>query len=79
MRAAERIDHGASRPPDPMPGAIVEYGGYLSAICIASTETVLATQQKRFSNSKSDLVCDIDIWVGEAADFFFRQCQLFCI
>jgi cytochrome c553 len=33
--AAERIDHGASRPADVTPGATVEYGGYLSTICTA--------------------------------------------
>jgi cytochrome c553 len=33
--AAEKIDHGAPRPVDPAPGASVEYGGYLSAICTA--------------------------------------------
>jgi len=33
--AAEKIDHGAPRPVAPMPGAIVEYGKYLSAICKA--------------------------------------------
>jgi mono/diheme cytochrome c family protein len=33
--AAERIDHGASRPADPAPGATVEYGRYLSTICTA--------------------------------------------
>jgi mono/diheme cytochrome c family protein len=33
--AAERMDHGAARPVDPSPGATVEYGQYLSAICIA--------------------------------------------
>jgi hypothetical protein len=32
---AEKIDHGATRPVDPLPGATVEYGGYLSAICTA--------------------------------------------
>src|SRR4030095_212760 len=31
--AAEQIDHSAPRPVDPTPGATVEYGGYLSAIC----------------------------------------------
>jgi mono/diheme cytochrome c family protein len=31
--AAERIDHGAPHPADPTPGATVEYGKYLSAIC----------------------------------------------
>jgi cytochrome c553 len=33
--AAKQIDHGAPRPADPMPGATVEYGGYLSTICTA--------------------------------------------
>jgi mono/diheme cytochrome c family protein len=33
--AAGRIDHSAPRPVDPAPGASVEYGGYLSAICTA--------------------------------------------
>lgn len=33
LPAAERIDHDASRPADPVPGATVEYGGYLSVIC----------------------------------------------
>jgi mono/diheme cytochrome c family protein len=33
--AAERIDHDAPRPSAPTPGATVEYGGYLSAICTA--------------------------------------------
>ncbi len=31
--AAELIDHGASRTTDPVPGATLEYGRYLSAIC----------------------------------------------
>ena len=31
--AAERIDHGAPRPIAPAPGATVEYGVYLSAVC----------------------------------------------
>lgn len=30
---ADQIDHGAPRPADPPPGATVEYGAYLSAIC----------------------------------------------
>jgi mono/diheme cytochrome c family protein len=33
--AAEKIDHSAPRPSAPTPGATVEYGGYLSAICTA--------------------------------------------
>ena len=31
--AAESIDHIAARPADPAPGATIEYGRYLSAIC----------------------------------------------
>jgi cytochrome c553 len=31
--AAELIDHNAPHPEDPVPGATVEYGKYLSAIC----------------------------------------------
>jgi mono/diheme cytochrome c family protein len=33
--SAEKIDHSAPRPADPTPGAIAEYGKYLSAICVA--------------------------------------------
>ncbi len=32
--AAELIDHGAPRPADATPGATIEYGRYLSAICV---------------------------------------------
>jgi len=33
--AAEQINHSASRPTEPTPGATVEYGRYLSEICTA--------------------------------------------
>jgi hypothetical protein len=33
--AAEKINHSAPRPADPTPGATVEYGAYLSAVCTA--------------------------------------------
>ncbi len=33
--AAEKITHGAPHPADPAPGATVEYGRYLSAVCTA--------------------------------------------
>jgi cytochrome c553 len=33
--AAEKIDHSAPRPVDPVPSATVEYGKYISAICTA--------------------------------------------
>lgn len=32
--AAERIKHDAPRPADPVPGATIEYGQYLSALCV---------------------------------------------
>jgi len=35
MPAAERIDHNAPRPADPIPSATAEYGGYLSTICVS--------------------------------------------
>ena len=31
--AAEQIDHAAPRPADPVPGATIEYGKYLSVLC----------------------------------------------
>jgi len=31
--AAGLIDHGAPRPADPVPGATIEYGNYLSVLC----------------------------------------------
>lgn len=33
--AAERIDHNAPNPANPIPGATAEYGGYLSTVCTA--------------------------------------------
>jgi cytochrome c553 len=33
--AAQQIDHDALRPADPTPGVTVEYGEYLSAVCVA--------------------------------------------
>mgnify|MGYP000532925667 FL=1 len=44
--AAERIDHGALRPTDPAPGATVEYGGYLSAICTGCHDTSIGNVMK---------------------------------
>ena len=40
--AAELIDHGAPRPTDPVPGATIEYGRYLSAICFECHSSNLA-------------------------------------
>jgi len=33
--AAEKIDHNAPHPADPLPGATAEYGGYLSTVCVS--------------------------------------------
>ena len=40
--AAELIDHGAPRTTDPMPGATIEYGRYLFAVCSQCHGTNLA-------------------------------------
>ncbi len=40
--AAELIDHGAQRPADPVPGATIEYGRYLSALCTECHGTSLS-------------------------------------
>jgi mono/diheme cytochrome c family protein len=40
--AAELIDHAAPRPADPVPGASIEYGRYLSAVCSECHSNALA-------------------------------------
>ena len=40
--AAELIAHGAPRPADPEPGVTIEYGKYLSALCVECHGTSLA-------------------------------------
>jgi mono/diheme cytochrome c family protein len=42
--AAELIDHGAPRPADPSPGATIEYGKYLFAICTECHSANLASK-----------------------------------
>jgi len=42
MPAAELIAHGAPRPADPVPGATIEYGKYLYALCTECHGTSLA-------------------------------------
>ena len=42
--AAEVIDHYASRPADPVPGATIEYGKYLFAICTECHSSSLAVK-----------------------------------
>jgi mono/diheme cytochrome c family protein len=40
--ATELINHNAPRPADPLPGATIEYGKYLSAICFKCHSSNLA-------------------------------------
>ena len=47
--AAERIDHDAPRPADPVPGATVEYGGYLSVICTECHSSSLSDKLQGWS------------------------------
>jgi len=47
--AAELIDHDAPRPPDPAPGATIEYGGYLSALCTECHGTRLAGKLEQWT------------------------------
>lgn len=42
--SAEQIDHNAPRPADPIPGATVEYGSYLSAICMGCHSSNLSSK-----------------------------------
>lgn len=49
--AADRIDHRAPRPADPVPGATKEYGRYLSAICAACHGPFVA---RKLDNWKHD-------------------------
>jgi mono/diheme cytochrome c family protein len=42
MPAAELINHDAPRPADPVPGATIEYGKYLSTLCTECHGTSLA-------------------------------------
>ena len=46
--AAELIDHSAPRPANPAPGATVEYGRYLSAICAGCHGTSVANKLKNW-------------------------------
>lgn len=49
--AAEVIDHHAPRPADPVPGATVEYGKYMFAICSQCHSTNLATKLEKWSQA----------------------------
>jgi cytochrome c553 len=46
--AAEQINHLAPRPADPMPGATVEYGGYLSPICTGCHGNGIGNEVKKW-------------------------------
>ena len=47
--AAEQIDHNAPRPADPIPGATVEYGSYLSSICMGCHSSNLSSNLESWS------------------------------
>ena len=46
---AERIDHAAPRPADPLPGATIEYGRYLSVICTECHSANLGSKLEKWS------------------------------
>lgn len=50
MPAAERIDHDAPRPANPMPGATVEYGRYLSVNCTECHSANLGSKLEGWSH-----------------------------
>ena len=47
--AAEQTDHGASSPPDPAPGATIEYGKYLSTLCVECHGSRLASKLENWT------------------------------
>jgi cytochrome c553 len=49
--AAELIDHSAPRPTAPVPGATVEYGKYLSAICFHCHSPNLASKLEKWKQA----------------------------
>ena len=50
--AAEKIDHSASRPVDPVPVATVEYGRYLSAVCTACHGDLIGSVVKNWKQDE---------------------------
>jgi cytochrome c553 len=50
--AAAEIDHSAPRPADPVPGATIEYGRYLSTICFECHSTSLASKVEDWSQEE---------------------------
>jgi cytochrome c553 len=49
---AEKIDHSVSRPVDPLPGATVEYGRYLSAVCTACHGNLIGSIVKNWKQDE---------------------------
>ena len=47
--AAEQIDHNAPRPADPIPGATIEYGSYLSTICMGCHSSNLSSKLEEWN------------------------------
>lgn len=47
--AAEQIDHNSARPADPTPDATVEYGSYLSTICMGCHSANLSSKLEGWS------------------------------
>lgn len=54
--AAELIDHTAPPPADPVPGATVEYGRYLSAICAECHGAGIANAMKNKNWKQEDFI-----------------------
>lgn len=50
--AAETIDHSAPRPAAPLPGATVEYGRYLSAVCRACHGNSVSSEGKNWQKDE---------------------------
>lgn len=50
--AADKIDHEGPRPVDPTPGATVEYGRYLSAVCTACHGNLIGNVVKTWKQEK---------------------------
>jgi mono/diheme cytochrome c family protein len=50
--AADKIDHDGPRPVDPTPGARVEYGEYLSAVCTACHGNLIGSVVKNWKQDE---------------------------
>ena len=52
MPAAEQINHDAPRPADPVPGATIEYGSYLSVLCIECHNSNLGRKLEKWDREE---------------------------